>query len=42
MTLVLGVLLFNEILVIPICGFNSYTKEKLEEARAESTERDDE
>jgi hypothetical protein len=42
MILVFGVLLFNEIFVIPACGFNLYTKEKLEEATVESTERDDE
>ena len=42
MILVLGVLLFNEILVVPLCGLNNYTKEKLEEERAKCKERDDE
>ena len=37
--LVFGTLLYNEIIVLPVCGFDLYTKEKLE-ARAGAEKKD--
>ena len=36
--LVIGTLIFNEILIIPFCGFNKYTQQKLKENRENSIE----